>query len=134
MPRWLFPLVASDFAGTPGAQSTQPLPPPTPHPHGSGRSQLANPGLLEISEPHAVWLGTWLTQLGKNPLPGPSSHHCPPSPQSGPAFFLCRHDATPETHIGVHTHTQTHKMLASLPATIIGKDSLSRKTKELFIV
>lgn len=77
MPRWLFPLVAFDFAGTPGAQSIQALPPPTSHPHSSGRLWLADLGLLGISEPCAVWSGAWLTQLGKNLLPGSSSHHCP---------------------------------------------------------
>lgn len=81
MPRWLFPLVALDFAGTPGAQNTQPLPPPRL------RQCLArcpwswdHRALCCLGRSSANW-------LCKNLHHCLSSHHCPTSPSSGPAFF-----------------------------------------------
>lgn len=91
MPRWLFPLVAFDFAGTPGAQSALLLPPTSHHPphthtqthtHSSGRSWLADPGASwyfralcflvkglansSLQEP-TTW--SFLTSLSHKPVP-----------------------------------------------------------------
>lgn len=49
MPQWLFPLVAFDFAGTPGARSTQRLPPLTPPTAQAGPGRLTGSFLVHQS-------------------------------------------------------------------------------------